>query len=44
MSESEKDRLAALVIDQHCAFEQALALNCGAARIPMDAAGLEPTR
>ena len=25
MSGSEKDRLAALVIDQHCAFEQALA-------------------
>jgi len=25
MSGSEKDRLAALVIDQHCAFQQALA-------------------
>jgi len=27
MAESEKDRLAALVIDQHCSFEQALAAS-----------------
>ncbi|HXW90492.1 MAG TPA: hypothetical protein VEK33_08085 [Terriglobales bacterium] len=27
MSGSEKDRLAALVIDQHCAFQEALAGN-----------------
>jgi len=27
MSDSEKDRLAALVIDQHCVFERALAAS-----------------